>query len=167
MDKTFSKSLDEMGYQRNKYNWCVIRLSKKIDALYSVMLKFWKCCMSITTLSLLLSLTSRQNMEIFQRWPSHVVSSINTSGKPSTNHLQVKLISPWSIKLEICFIIYHYTWKMNRQHWTDTNSLILLMMRPSYPKPTHIFFNILWHNYYTCRSNRNQTYHWQFPSYVI
>ena len=76
-----SKIPEEMGYQRNKYDWCVMnKISRVNSSPYSDMLTTWRCCMLIMTLSLAFFLVLTQNMERLQKWPLHGVRYTNNLG---------------------------------------------------------------------------------------
>ena len=144
-----------------------LKSAKGNSALYSDISKIRKYCMLILTLSLVLSLTLMQSMEILQRWPSHGVRFTNNSGWPLNTPCRVKLNSPWLVTFKICLIISHKIWKGNQKHRIDTTFSTPLKMRSIYSNTTQTFSIILWKTYYNYKIKCDRPYNWKFTYFIL
>ena len=137
-----SKNLEEMGYQRNEYDWCV--MNKIIDD------KQWNILWHVDYLK-----TSHVEPTVI----SSILADIDaeygniTRGKV---HKYISMTIDYSLPGKLillmidyigkCLKIFQNTWRDNQTHLLHTIYLTFQKMQPNYPKPTQTSSTIFKHN---------------------
>ena len=150
-----SNSIDKMGYQRNKYNWCVVNNIFKVR----------QC-------TILWHADNLKMLHVNSDVVSHVLADIDSEYgnilkmtiKHGKIHKYLGMAINYSFPGKVKFSMVDYIGnmfdnipediKVNHQHRSHITSLILMKMQLNYPELTQNFYIVFWHSYYTYKSKR-------------